>query len=119
MTFPNAQFARSTLAAVLGVGAVVAGPHLWRGGVIIILGALAYLSCKCRHLGLQPNSFGRRLSEYAVLLSIVAIVVLQHDVLARMSDDPAQNVLIPGWVMAAYTLQSRKRTPLLLHEAAV
>jgi hypothetical protein len=119
MALANAQFARSTLAAVLGVGAVVAGPQLWLGGVIIILGALAYLSCKCRHLGLKPNSLGRRLFEYAVLLSIVAIVALQHDVLARMSADPAQNVLIPGWVMAAYVLQSRRRTPIFGGEIGV
>ena len=66
-------------------------------GVGVVVGALAFRSLKRRRLGLCDDSTGRRVAEGAALVSIVALVLLQSNVLARMHRDPLPNLPIPAW----------------------
>ena len=53
-------------------------------------------SLKRRRLGLCDSSIGRRVAEGAALVSIVALVILQGNVLARTHREPVPNSLIPA-----------------------
>lgn len=66
-------------------------------GAGTIVGALAYRSLKRRRLGLCDNSIGRRVAEGTALLSIVALLLLQSSVLARMDREPVPTRAIPAW----------------------
>ena len=66
-------------------------------GAATIVGALAYRSLKRRRLGLCDNSIGRRVAEGTALLSIVALLLLQSSVLARMHREPVPTRAIPAW----------------------
>ena len=65
-------------------------------GVGAVVGALAFRSLKRRRLGLCDDSIGRRVAEGAALVSIVALVLLQSNVLARMYREPVPNLVIPA-----------------------
>ena len=72
-------------------------------GLLIILGALAYRSRKKVFLGLVSSSKTRRLVEMAFLSVILCLVLLQNNVLAKIYQDPVPNLIIPLWVLIAYT----------------
>jgi hypothetical protein len=98
------RFVGSTVALMLGLLFLMTAPSRGRdrfpqtlNGVGTIVGALAYRSLKRRRLGLCDNSIGRRVVEGAALVSIVALVLLQSNVLVHMSSEPVPNHLIPAW----------------------
>jgi hypothetical protein len=81
------------------------------GGLVTIVGALAYRSQKRRHLGLRSDSQRRRFVERAALVAVVALVVLQRDLLRQMVSDPTTNLLIPLWAILAYAIHALKGSP--------
>jgi hypothetical protein len=95
------RFVGSTVALILGLLFLItaasrgqdAVPQIL-SGVGVIVGALAFRSLKRRRLGLCDDSIGRRVAEGAALVSIVALVLLQSNVLAR-NREPVPNHLIP------------------------
>lgn len=95
------RFLGSTAALVLGflflLTAAARGqdmvPHILSGGGVIA-GALAFRSLKRRRLGLCDNSIGRRVAESAALVSIVALVLLQSNILRRMHPEPVPDHLV-------------------------
>ena len=65
-------------------------------GIGVIVGALAFRSLKRRRFGLCDDSIGRRVAERTALLSIVVLVLLQSNALAR-NREPVSNHRIPAW----------------------
>lgn len=65
-------------------------------GVGVVVGALAFRSMKRRRLRLCDDSIGRRVAEGAALVSVVALVLLQSNVLAPMYREPLPNLPIPA-----------------------
>jgi len=102
------RFVGSTVALVLGflfliTGLTAAGrgqDAIGQGqalsGAGTIVGALAFRSLKRRRLGLCDNSVARRVAEGAAFLSIVALVLLQSNLLAR-NREPSPHPAIPAW----------------------
>jgi hypothetical protein len=98
------RFVGSTVALILGLLFLMTAPSRGQdrfpqslSGLETIAGALAYRSLKRRRLGLCENSIGRRLAEGTALLSIVALVLLQSNLLGRGYREPVPNHLIPAW----------------------
>ena len=102
------RFVGSTVALVLGFFLLMTGltaasrgqDAIGQGqalsGAGAILGALAFRSLKRRRLGLCDNSIARRVAEAAAFLSIVALVLLQSNLLAR-NREPSPHPAIPAW----------------------
>jgi hypothetical protein len=97
------RFLGSTVALILGLLFSMTAPGRSREpvpqtlcGVAAVAGALAFRSKKRRRLGLCDDSSGRRVAEGAALVSIVALVVLQSSVLARMYREPRPTLPIPA-----------------------
>jgi hypothetical protein len=75
-------------------------------GLFIILGALAYRSRKKVFLGLVAASRIRRVVEITFVLVILCLVLFQNNVLAKIYQDPVLNLVVPLWVLIAYTWMS-------------
>ena len=97
------RFVGSTLALILGLLFLMTAASRGQeavsqilSGAGTIVGALAYRSLKRRRLGLCDDSIGRRVAEGAALVSIVAFVLLQGNVLARTHREPVPNLPIPA-----------------------
>ena len=97
------RFVGSTLALILGLLLLMTAASRGQeavsqilGGAGTIVGALACRSLKRRRLGLCDNSIGRRVAEGAALVSIVALVLLQGNVLVRTHREPVPHPLIPA-----------------------
>jgi hypothetical protein len=105
----------STAAIVLGIIGFVSGikppSEMLIAGPIIVLGALAYRSCKKRKLGEVTNSWLRVVLELAAMLAIVIASVLKNDLKDLMISDPVPNLIIPLVVVLAYVFISLKRYP--------
>lgn len=98
------RFLGSTAALVLGLLFLITAAGRGQeavsqvlSGAGTIVGALAFRSLKRRRLGLCDSSIGRRVAEGASLVAIVALVLLQSNVLGRMYPEPVPNHLIPAW----------------------
>jgi hypothetical protein len=119
-TAPTAQlqswttFLGSTVALILGWLAMASGVSAAAQnnpnglevvvGPIILLGAMAYRSRKRTQLGLRQPSEIRTILEAFALIVVVLMVVLQNNLGDRLYRDPFTNLLIPGWVIAAYLI---------------
>jgi hypothetical protein len=68
----------------------------------MILGALAYRSAKKRRLGEVDSTLTRRAIEYALLLTLILIVLLQNNLAYLIASDPVPNALIPLGAVIAY-----------------
>jgi hypothetical protein len=104
----NVALGIGVLSLIGGVAAVAKGGRGDSGiaGLFIILGALAYRSRKKVYLGLVSASRIRRAVEIAFILVILGLVLFQNNALARIYIDPIPNVIIPLWVLIAYTWAS-------------
>ena len=103
----------STIALVLGVLSIISGlakPNsVFTAGIIIIIGALAYRSAKKRKLGEAPDSILRKSLEVLSLLIILALVLLQNNVVYYIVTDPFPNLIIPLWAITAYLIITLKK----------
>lgn len=97
------RFLGSTVALIVGLLLLMTPPGRSREpipqtlcGVGAVVGALALRSMKRRRLGHCDDSSGRRVAEGAAVVSIVALVVLQSSVLARMYREPRPTLPIPA-----------------------
>lgn len=103
----------STIAFVIGVLSVISGlakpGSLLITGVIIILGALSYRSAKKRKLGEVKTSWLRKSFEIAAILIALAAVLLQNNLAYLIAKDPVPNLIIPLWVIIAYSVISFKK----------
>ena len=79
------------------------------GGIIIILGALAYRSAKKRKLGEIRASSLRKALEVCAIVIIIAAVLLQKNLTNNIVDDPFPNLIIPLWVIIAYMAIALKK----------
>ena len=77
------------------------GGDFW-GGIIVILGALAYRSAKKRKLGEVKSSSVRKANEVGAIISMLAIVLLQTNLPNNIIDNPFPNLIIPLWAIVAY-----------------
>lgn len=108
------RFIGSTVALILGLLFTMTAADRSREpvpqtlcGVGAVVGALAFRSMKLRRLGLCDDSRGRRVAEGAALVSIVALVLLQSSVLARMYREPLPTPPIPASAqLLAYVIPS-------------
>lgn len=98
------RFVGSTLALILGLLFLMTAASRGQeavsqilSGAGTIVGALAYRSLKRRRLGLCDDSIGRRVAEGASLVAVVALVLLQSNLIGRMYPEPVPNHLIPAW----------------------
>ena len=98
----------STIALAFGVLTLISGLTKPNGllitGPVIILGALAYRSAKKRMLGEVKTSLLRKGLEATAIIIIVAAVLLQNDLTNQIITDPVPNLIIPLWVIVAYTI---------------
>jgi len=96
----------SSIALFIGALSIFAGlakpSAILFSGVVIILGALAYRSAKKRRLGETKSSVTRKAIEITAVIIAMAIVLLQDNLLKAIESDPAQNLIIPLWVLVAY-----------------
>lgn len=102
----------STIALGIGVlfcvsGLTKQGGYLL-GGIIIIIGALAYRSAKKRKLGEIRASYLREAQEVCAIVIIIAAVLLQKNLTNNIIDDPISNLIIPLWAIIAYLVISLK-----------
>lgn len=109
----------STIAIVLGllmVATIAAQPLSSRpiAGAVILLGALAYRSCKRRGLGQVPSTALRIGLEIAALVAAVLVILLQTDLKRRLILDPVPNILPILWVLAAYAIALFRKYPTAL-----
>jgi multisubunit Na+/H+ antiporter MnhB subunit len=79
------------------------------GGVVMVLGALAYKSLKKRKLQIVRSSKTRQTLEIFALLAIIALVTLQRDFKVQLTNDPVPNFVIPLWALIAYGILYLKR----------
>jgi len=78
------------------------------GGIIAILGALAYRSAKKRKLGQVRTSSLRKASEVFTFV-IIAIVLLRKNFPDNIIDNPVPNLIIPLWAIIAYIVIALKK----------
>jgi hypothetical protein len=97
------------LAAIAGIAQVGNGVQSGSavGGAVMVIGALAYRSAKKRRLGEVNSTLIRRTVEYALLLSLILIVLLQNNLKYLIASDPVNNAVIPLWAVIAYTVGRR------------
>ena len=109
----------STIALVLGVLLFLSGVNGVANnghaagliaGPIIILGAFAYRSAKKRKLGSARNTRLRKVLEALALVFVVAAILLQNDLQTRIVADPFPNIIIPLWVLIAYSFVAKRAT---------
>lgn len=74
------------------------------GGVVMILGALAYRSAKKRKLGEAKSTLARKFLEVASLLLICIVILAQNNLRDLIATDPVPNAVIPIWAIVAYLI---------------
>ena len=105
----------STIALVLGILMFLSGianimknnakcqtSDLIIAGPVTVLGALAYRSAKKRKRGEAKDSRLRKGFELVAIVVLVAVVVLQDNIVNRIEANPIPNGLIPIWALTAY-----------------
>ena len=99
----------STLALITGVLLFVSGmaqaPAAFNtqlGGVVMILGALAYRSAKQRRSGEAKSTLTRQFLEIASLVLICLAILMQNNLTYLIATHPWPNVVIPIWAILAY-----------------
>ena len=108
----------STIALGFGVLSIISGLAntakesggvvLHFGGIIIILGALAYRSAKKRKLGEVKSSSLRKASEGCAMVCIIT-PLLQKDFPDNVINSPITILIIPLWAIIAYIVISLKK----------
>ena len=88
---------------------------LFWGGIIAILGALAYRSAKKRKLGEIKSSSLRKASEVFAFV-IIGIVLLQKNFPDNVIDNPVPNLITPLWAIIAYMIIALKKEKALKKE---
>lgn len=114
----NKKFLGSTIVLILGVlgflggiASVSKGDHKGDGllaGILMIIGALTYKSAKKRKLGIVRDTKTRVAFEVIALIILIALVLLQNNLIYRIETDPVPNVLVPVGALIAYTVISLK-----------
>jgi multisubunit Na+/H+ antiporter MnhB subunit len=99
----------STVALVLGGLSILGGlgsGHFGGaiGGVVMILGALAYRSAKKRKLGEVKSTALRRLGEVGLLVLLSIVILAQNDLKTLIATDPVPNFVVPVWAIIAYLI---------------
>jgi len=106
------KYLGSTVALILGVLSVVAGlvkpSSTLIGGIIIVLGALAYRSAKNRKCGEVTTSLVRKALEVFAIGIIIALILLQRNAMYYIKTDPFPNLVIPLWAIIAYLVIALK-----------
>jgi hypothetical protein len=112
----------STVALIVGCLAVIGGfsiltlavdiPHVGTfagdalmGGVMMILGSLAYRSAKKQKLGEVNSTLKRQFLEIALLVPIFFLMFVRlasHNIPYLVETDPAPDVVISIWAIVAY-----------------
>ena len=82
----------------------VAGGNTLIGGVVMILGVLAYRSAKKRKLGEAKSTLTRKFLEIASLLLICIVILAQNNLRDLITTDPVPNAVIPIWAIVAYLI---------------
>ena len=98
----------SSIAMALGGLMFVSGLAQPNGGTItgpvIVLGVLAYRSAKERWLGQVKPTKLRRFLEVAGVMTAVLMIVLQNNLIDRLTVDPAVYFVLPVWILVAYAI---------------
>lgn len=79
------------------------------GGIVAILGALAYRSAKKRALGQLKDTGIQKGFEITVMVVLVVFVLVQHDLLNKAYTNPLGYAIIPLWALIAYVCAFFKR----------
>ena len=80
------------------------------GGLVMILGALAYRSAKRRRLGLKIDSTLRRGIEVGVLVLVgLPMPILGLKGLGVIANNPFSGIIVPLWSAAAYVWVSQRK----------
>ena len=107
------KYLGSTVVLIFGVLSVVVGlakpSSVLLGGIIMVLGALAYRSAKRRKLGEVKTSVIRKAVEVIAIVIIIALVLLQHNAADYIRTDPVPNLIIPLWAIIAYAVIAFKK----------
>lgn len=110
--FLDKRFLGSTCAIIFGFFLFGAGYKSTNGfsagGLVTILGALAYKSAKKRKLGLTPQLIGRKVLEWIAIVLIFLIVFLQKDSNEILLNHPFGGPTELIWAVCAYLLVSKK-----------
>ena len=105
----------STVALVIGITGflgALARPSGWLvAGPIIILGALAYRSCKKRKLGEVENSLLRKALETTAIIAIILATILPTNLKDLIATDPVPTLVIPLYAIVAYAFVALKKYP--------
>jgi hypothetical protein len=97
-------FSRLTLAVDIPHVGTFAGDALM-GGVMMILGSLAYRSAKKQKLGEVNSTLKRQFLEIALLVPIFFLMFVRlasHNIPYLVETDPAPDVVISIWAIVAY-----------------
>jgi hypothetical protein len=106
----------STIAIIVGVlqiGTIASQPQ-GEGiiiGPVMILGALAYRSCKRRGLGEVRSTWLRKGLEILALVAAVLLIVLQNDFIERLYYQPFSNIVPIVWALIAYGVGALRKYP--------
>jgi cytochrome bd-type quinol oxidase subunit 2 len=100
--------AGSTIAIVLGVllfaGSFGQQPHWGHSfaGVVLVVGALAYRSCKKRMLGEKPDTTLRLCAEILAIAFVAVVSLAGNNLADRTYNEPVSYLFIPLGVVIAY-----------------
>ncbi len=83
-------------------------------GPVITLGALAYRSAKKRYLGEVNNTLLRKSLEILSIVIILALVLLQNNVLWQMANNPFSNLFVPLWAIIAYVIIAVRKPKVII-----
>jgi hypothetical protein len=100
----------AVIAGLSGLAQTVDNPHVAGtqkldtliGGVVMILGALAYRSAKKPKLGEAKWILTRRFLEIALLVLICVLILAQNNLSYLIATDPVPNLIVPIWAIVAY-----------------
>lgn len=103
----------STIALILGIPLSITGfansNSFAIAGPIIVVGALAYRSAKKRKLGEVNDSIFRKVIEVVVIIAIAFVILSINNLANYIAKEPVQTLIIPLWVLIAYTIIALKR----------
>ena len=109
------RFLGSTIALVWGWMTMIAGVTSGRslsevGGLYIIVGALAYRSCKRRRLGLRESTLGRKAAEIVGVTLVICHACVGWVMAPQTAfNHPVYPVAVPLWVLIAYLVATFKK----------
>ena len=110
------KFIGANIALVLGCLVLLAGlsqanSSYLTGGVVMILGSLAYKSAKKRKLGITEPSKTKLVFELIAIAVIVLLTLFSKR--EYMINDPIPNLVIPILAVVAYVIISAKQTKII------